>query len=531
MTTSINYLCRSAEKIRRLKDIEVIVVDWNSEIPLSKELCLVPEASEASRFILVPPNIASKYNLNGAVFNGTCATNAGIRRANGKYVAIMPADILITSASLQNLLLLLEEKLDSVFDPSKTMLNIGRKWIPWQIVEKQPELEEWDRYLQLHSRRLYYDNCFYGLAGGYGAILMQKTLWHQSQGFVENYSGWGWTDIEFGLRINQFYPSIDLICFGILVYDMQQKPELQDQRHFAGEGTISKKINLSNENWGLKKHDLEVQRGPFELNTDHFSSKSDDVTYSRYKVIHDLKNNILRKHIVRKIRGVTPKGNEWACLFPLAWFSLNYIPKKYLEFGISRGYSYLVVSSSISSIEIYAIDPFDNPDVKSAFLPHLNLRRLNHRGYLHFITGDKNTGLNRLKKSFIGQMSFGLVLFRVDMFGGEAISQLKQVMNYLEDNGALVITGNDKQLFAEVWESIQKEFPTYIHLACKTYNTGLILKCDAGVDNDFLDYEKEEKILSRAWKPIKGKLYIAYLLYIVIRLMRRVYHKLIEFVL
>ena len=34
ITTTISYLCRNLKRIGRLKDIEVIIVDWNSEIPL-----------------------------------------------------------------------------------------------------------------------------------------------------------------------------------------------------------------------------------------------------------------------------------------------------------------------------------------------------------------------------------------------------------------------------------------------------------------------------------------------------------------
>jgi len=34
ITTAINCLCRNVKKIGRLNDMEVIVVDWNSEIPL-----------------------------------------------------------------------------------------------------------------------------------------------------------------------------------------------------------------------------------------------------------------------------------------------------------------------------------------------------------------------------------------------------------------------------------------------------------------------------------------------------------------
>ncbi len=223
ITTAINYLCRNVKKIGRLKDIEVIIVDWNSEIPLAQEIYIAKEINEACKFIYVPPAIASKYNPNNGPFNGSVALNIGIRRAEGEFILMMPADILFSVPSLNNLFSLLDKKNNTVFDLNKTMMNISRKYIPWQIVKKNPCLFEWDRYLQLHNK--YLDNNIFswpGICGGMGAILMNNFLWKKAQGLNENFKGWGGNDVDIGLRINQFYPSINLDYFGINLYDMQQ---------------------------------------------------------------------------------------------------------------------------------------------------------------------------------------------------------------------------------------------------------------------------------------------------------------------
>src|SRR3989338_7021435 len=165
ITTCINFLARSAEKINRLSDIELVVVDWNSEVPLHEVLSLSKEVQEITKFIIVPPDIASQYNKNGLSFQAICAVSTGIRRSNGSYIMVMPAYILVTSIALNNLLILLEGEIDTVFDVKKTLLNVGRKWIPWQALEKKPEPEALDRYLQMHCSNLWCQFVLPGLAG------------------------------------------------------------------------------------------------------------------------------------------------------------------------------------------------------------------------------------------------------------------------------------------------------------------------------------------------------------------------------
>ena len=525
ITTTVNYLCRNVEKIGRLKDIEVIIVDWNSVIPLTQEICIAKEINEVCKFIYVPPAIASKYNPNNRPFNGSVAPNVGIARADGEFILLMPADILFSVTSLYNLFLLLDKKNNTVFDLNKTMMNIGRKLIPWQIVEKKPYLFEWDRYLQLHNEYLDNDNYYPGLCSGIGAILMNNSLWKKAQGLNENLKGWGGNDIDIGLRINQFYPSINLDYFGINLYDMQQRPEERQTIIADNPKIIPISIEAGNLNWGLKNYTLEIQRASCSQDT------MDDLPNNRSKIIYKDKEIIL-SHITKSsiynyilhnlsLIPLIKLKNEWACLYPLFWYTKNYLPKKYLEFGIGKGYTSALIAFLNHSVEIYGIDEWNSNEGnrygQSPVFTSSLLKRNNFQGFAQFVTGDKYTAFKRLKQSFIGNVSFDLVLFRVDIFGDKSIDQLKEIINFLEDNGALVVTGKDTQLFTSVWGYIQKEFPEYIHIVCKKYNTGFMLKCKADIDNKFSGGEQEETILTKAWKPKKWKLYMMYFRYILMK--------------
>ena len=101
-------------------------------------------------------------------------------------------------------------------------------------------------------------------------------------------------------------------------------------------------------------------------------------------------------------------------------------------------------------------------------------------------------------------------------------------MKFLGDNGALVVTGKNTQLFIDVWEYIQKEFPEYVHVVCRKYNTGFLLKCKADTNNKLSDCEQEERILTKAWKPKKWKLYMMYLPYILTKAGRKYIVKVIK---
>ena len=87
LSTSINIMARGAAKIGRLQDIEVIIADWNSQVPLHKVLELVPEARAITRFLCVPDEVAISAQ-GDTEFDACTALNLGIRRARGEFARL-----------------------------------------------------------------------------------------------------------------------------------------------------------------------------------------------------------------------------------------------------------------------------------------------------------------------------------------------------------------------------------------------------------------------------------------------------------
>jgi len=537
ITTTVNHLCRNVNKIGRLKDIEVIIVDWNSEIPLAQEIYIDKEISEVCKFIYVPPEIASKFNPNNGTFTHSAAINVGIARAKGEFILMTSADILFSEPSLHNLFLLLDKKSNATFDLNKTAMYISKKDISWQIVEKKLCLFELERYLQLHNNSLPVFIGYPSLLGGVGAILMNKSIWKIAQGFNENFKDWGGNDNDLGLRIFQSYPSIYLDYFGIITYDMREKPE--EKQAIIAAANIPEitpfSIETGNLNWGLKNYTLEIQRANCnqDAKDNSINNKSKIIYKDKEIILSHLAKSSIYNYILRNLSLILliKLRNEWACLYPLTWYTKNYFPKKYLEFGIRKGYTSALIAFIYHNVEIYGIDEWNpnegNKYDRSPVYSSVLLKKNNFEGYARFIMGDKYTAFERLKRSFIGCMSFDLILFRLDIFGDKSIEQLKEALKFLGDNGALVVTGKDTQLFINVWEYIQKEFPEYIHVVCKKYNTGFLLKCKTDINSKLSNCEQEERILTKAWKPKKWKLYMMYLPCILLKIGKKVYQKFI----
>ena len=111
MTSCINLIARGLESIGYLDSVEILVTDWNSKIPLYKALSIESNAIGITRFIIVPPEVASEQMQEGKVFHNSYAQNVAIRRAKGKFILHIPADTLLTKFSLLNILQLLKGSL------------------------------------------------------------------------------------------------------------------------------------------------------------------------------------------------------------------------------------------------------------------------------------------------------------------------------------------------------------------------------------------------------------------------------------
>lgn len=257
---SMDFLAYSAEKAGVLDKIEVLLTDWNSDTPLAEAVTFSPAAAKMIKFIEVPPAVAKKHNYGNTPFHTTKGVNVGLRRASGRYVGMMPGDILISEFTLERLIKLLTGKLNISFDPAASLLGVPRKFIPHYGEEQRffKDNSDIERILVLNDFYLRDDIWPKGLMGGYGFLIMSRELCFKVKGFDENLGGWGPSDVELALRLSCSNPLVNLSGFGILCYDFEpdkkmvgeKKARLNESRPVAGvEGDID---------WGLGNETFKI---------------------------------------------------------------------------------------------------------------------------------------------------------------------------------------------------------------------------------------------------------------------------------
>lgn len=458
ITTGINLLANNAARINRLKQLEIIVVDWNSPTtPLSQILPLSQQACEITKFIEVPPSLAEKFHEPKETFNGVLAANSGIRRAQGEFIMFMPADILVPQSSLSNLLQLLSGSLKTCFDPTKSHFNIPRRLVPWQVTEKKFTPTQWERYFELGPQLKSDSDSYPGLSACMGAILMHHSLWHECQGFFEVLHGWGWSDVELGLRINQQYPSINLNSFGIEVFDLQKRPQVEETKSKQNAPhCICGPITPNSADWGLKKYELK------ESKATSYTEKA-----PCKKIIQQIKLNQLGQKSFAEIRTIIPQGQliltpcEKTGLPLLLECAQKLIPHTYLDIGASRGYSLALAGHFNPGGEFYGLDdwqpePFFQEKCSPA-ITSLWTKQVNFQGYLRFISGPKENALDRLEQDHLAQgIKFDLIYFRLDFFANQAKKQVTKVLSLLQPGGVIIFVSNSPERLFQTEDLLQQ---------------------------------------------------------------------------
>ena len=103
LETSINLALLNAKRADFLDQLEIIVSDWGSEIPLRDVLQLVPEAEGRVKFIHTPNDIAI-VEQKDSKFPEVIALNAAARRASGEYIGRIDNDTVVGAEFFGNLL-------------------------------------------------------------------------------------------------------------------------------------------------------------------------------------------------------------------------------------------------------------------------------------------------------------------------------------------------------------------------------------------------------------------------------------------
>ena len=95
LQTALNYAGLQVHVLGREEDVEIIVSDWGSEIPLRDVIALTPEAARVVRFLTIPPEIA-RIEQQDSPFPEVLALNAAARRATGEYIGRIDQDTLVS---------------------------------------------------------------------------------------------------------------------------------------------------------------------------------------------------------------------------------------------------------------------------------------------------------------------------------------------------------------------------------------------------------------------------------------------------
>jgi len=525
LSTSIGYLCRSARLIGHLQDIEIVVVDWNGTEPLSQAIDLDPESSTAVRFIVVPPEVAATRLAGERPFNVPVAFNTGIRRARGRFIVIMSADILFPRTALLNLMRFAAGECSSAVDPSRSLLNIERKIIAPGICERRYTLEQWDRFLELQRHQGDYKrNLIAGTAGGVGAIMLPAALWKAAEGFNETFGGaYGWFDIELSLRINQRYPGLDSSNIGIITYDIAP-PGTVGQGAGRNPGVVASTFSNGNPEWGLGELSLaeETPVGRELLPSDESEGSApsrrtifENLTgrgsrYDPWRLLTQRGTHCFRSLLLALMQA---RGNEWACYRALAGIVNLRPPANYLEYGISAMYTGLLAVGSNPDLQIYGIDDWLSNRYRVDWVESREdrrhsdfrlfvqlLRRSSFPGMIRFVTGEPATALNRLLATAGADLAFELILFRTELFPEATGEILAEVLAGLTGEGTLILTGKDRRHFDDCLDIIGEILPAHTVFVCRHFTTAVAVR--TGADHT-IDTRREERHLKRAWrKPL-----------------------------
>src|SRR5690348_14561037 len=94
LETTLNY---TADRVRALdltRDVEIVVSDWGSDVPLADTLQLNAAAAEVVSFVTVSPQLARRLQ-GDSPFPEVIALNAAARRARGQYIGRIDQDTLV----------------------------------------------------------------------------------------------------------------------------------------------------------------------------------------------------------------------------------------------------------------------------------------------------------------------------------------------------------------------------------------------------------------------------------------------------
>lgn len=276
---ALNYLAQSVQALGREDDVEVIVADWGSEVPLHSVVKLNPAAARRVSFVVIPPKTAREQQKDSP-FSEVHALNAAARRVNGQFIGRIDQDTLVGKRFLEFFFDLYEGKRAIDTPVEGSLLFANRRSIPYRFADRCPAFGHVDRFIRWFASTMkvwnYNPHTKIFWTSYVGILLVHRDGWHEFGGYNEQLIYYDWMEVDLILRLRQKYPVVDL---GKLTdYDFYHLDHYQLHASWSAvlhpRATSAKSNSYildldtppevphpNGEDWGLRPYSLEIVNG------------------------------------------------------------------------------------------------------------------------------------------------------------------------------------------------------------------------------------------------------------------------------
>ena len=261
---SLEYNGWIINKLGLANFIDIVVVDWGSERPASKDLIISKENQSIIKFLEINEDITLKES--DVKFHISKANNTALRRSNSEYILYTAHDLLFSETTLLNLYNLLHSKYLKTEELNNSIINIQRFFLPEELFLIPPSFNYLSNWIKTSS--FLYGDLSGNTGEGKAGHLASKIFWNKIGGINEKFALYGLTDTDVHSRANMIAPYYDSFNFGINLYKMPRGTELGRKKtlsNLSKNWTSFDSVMNKEDSWGLKKYNIPLTKPNISL--------------------------------------------------------------------------------------------------------------------------------------------------------------------------------------------------------------------------------------------------------------------------
>ncbi len=212
LAIALNSAAEAVRSTGREHDVEIILVDWGSTVPLREALYLTPAAAACVQFLYVSTEIIAEVS-GDSKYAEVLALNAAARRSRGAFIGRIDQDTVMNGDFVARLFDILEGLVPLPVAPEHAMFLSNRRQIPYRFASRSPSLWCTLRYVRWFGCRLPImfpqpPETFY--QSYVGIWLLHRNLWHLARGLDEQMIYMNWMEVDMYLRLHPTYTLVNL---------------------------------------------------------------------------------------------------------------------------------------------------------------------------------------------------------------------------------------------------------------------------------------------------------------------------------